>query len=90
MRRVTVSVPPSLAKRVEHISRATGLKVSQVFRVAVEEHLRLHYSDEQPPKVRPSVIWKVRGVSLPRGPSPTLRKGRVGEYQLVRLDQLPL
>ena len=90
MPRVTVSVPRELSQKVQELVRKTGLKVSQIFRMALEEHLKLHYEEESSIKVRPTVLWKMRGRSLPRGPSPTLGRGRVGEYRFVSLDEISI
>ncbi len=56
----------------------------------LEEHLRLRYPKEEEVKVRPSVVWKLKGRRFPRGPSPTLRRGRVGESRVVSLDEISL
>lgn len=90
MRRITVSVPDELGRKVKELSRETGLKVSQIFRMALEEHLTLHYPEEVRVKVRPTLLWRVKGRSLPRGPSPSLGRGRIGEYRFVGLDEIPL
>lgn len=90
MHRVTISITENLSKKVEELSRKTGLKASQIFRTALEEHLRLHYAEEKDIDVRPTLLWKVKGGSLPRGPSPSLRRGRIGEYRFVSLDEIPV
>lgn len=90
MRRITISVTEQVGREVEEISNRTGMKVSQIFRMALEEHMRLHYVKDEEIQIRPTVIWKTKGRNYARGPSPTLRQGQVGEYRIVSLDEISL
>ncbi len=90
MRRITISVTEQVGREVEEISNRTGMKVSQIFRMALEEHMRLHYLKDEEIQIHPTVIWKTKGRNYARGPSPTLRQGQVGEYRIVSLDEISL
>jgi hypothetical protein len=88
MQRLTVSLPEDLVKRVKRVSRESGLKVSRIVATALEQQL-----GEQTPRpaealVHPTALWKLKGRSRLRGPSPTLRTKRAGSWRLVELDRL--
>ncbi len=85
--RVTVSLPDNVAKRLFEESKRSGLKVSQIVKTSLEE--RMEIPDENI-KVTPTVLWKLRGRRYPRGPSPTIRKGRYGYSKIVDLDEVKI
>jgi post-segregation antitoxin (ccd killing protein) len=88
MQRLTVSLPENLVKRVRHVSRESGLKISRIVATALEQQLGEQTPRPAEPPVYPTVLWKLKGRGHLRGPSPTLRTKRVGSWRLVELDRL--
>jgi hypothetical protein len=90
MKRVTVSLKDELAGRLKELSKESGIKVSGIVAKALEEHLGIEASsspiNEAP--VQPTVLWKLKGRTFPRAPSPTLRRGRIGGWQVIELDKI--
>ncbi|MBS7644224.1 ribbon-helix-helix domain-containing protein [Candidatus Bathyarchaeota archaeon] len=90
MKRITVSLPDELARRLRELSKESGLKVSGIVVKALEEHLGIKalnsFVSEAP--VQPTVLWKLRGRSFARAPSPTLRRGKIGVWQIIELDKI--
>jgi len=82
--RVTVSLPDNITKRLFEESRRTGLKVSQIVKTSLEEHMEM----PEEVKVTPVALWKLRGRRYARGPSITARRKKVGTYYVVDLDKL--
>lgn len=84
--RVTVSLPDNITKKLFGESRRTGLKVSQIVRHSLEEHMEI---PEMEVKVTPTVLWKLRGRRYPRGPSPTaLGRRKIGKWQIYEMDKV--
>lgn len=90
MQRLTVSLPEDLVKKVKHLSHESGLKVSRIVATALEHHLGGEASSSTEALIRPTVLWKLKGRSHLTAPSPTLRKGPVGKWRTVELDELPI
>lgn len=90
MQRLTVSLPEDLVKKLRRVSHETGLKVSRIVASALEQHLGGEASSSAESIIRPTVLWKLKGRSHLRAPSPTLRRGRVGRWRTVELDELPV
>jgi hypothetical protein len=90
LQRLTVSLPEDLAKKVKRVSRESGLKVSRIVARALEQHLGEETAPSAEPLIRPTVLWKLKGRSHLTAPSPTLRRGRVGSWRTVELDELPV
>lgn len=92
MKRVTVSLPDELARRLKELSKESGLKVSGIVVKALEEHLGIKPSTSSATEapLQPTVLWKLTGRSLARAPSPTSRKGKIGVWQLIELDKIPV
>jgi len=90
MKRVTVSLSDELARRLRELSKDTGLKVSGIVAKALEEHLGMKpaTSSVSGALVQPTVLWKLRGRTYPRGPSPTLRRGKIGDWRIIELDKI--
>jgi hypothetical protein len=88
MQRLTVSLPENLVKRVKHISRQSGLKISRIVATALEQQLGEQTPGPTEPAIHPTVLWKLKGRSHMRGPSPTLRTKRAGTWRVVELDGL--
>jgi len=90
MKRVTVSLSDELARRLRELSKESGLKVSGVVAKALEEHLGMKPATSSVGRalVQPTVLWKLRGRTYPRGPSPTLRRGKIGDWRIIELDEL--
>jgi hypothetical protein len=88
LQRLTVSLPDDLVKKVRHLSQKSGLKVSRIVATALERHLGEEVSSTAEPLIRPTVLWKLKGRSHLTAPSPTLRRGRVGSWRTVELDEL--
>lgn len=90
MKRVTVSLSDQLATKLRELSKESGLKVSSLVAKALEEHLGMRTAipsvSEAP--VRPTVLWKLRGRNYPRGPSPTLRRRKIGDWRIIELDEI--
>ena len=83
--RVTVSLPDEVAKKLFEEKRRTGLKVSQIVKKSLEEHMEI--SDVEV-KVTPTVLWKLRGVRYPRGPSITAMRHKIGKWKVYELDKI--
>ena len=92
MKRISVSLPDELAGKVKEISRRTGLKISQIVSESINCYVELNYPELSTVKVKiyPTVLWKIRGRKATRGPSPTLRRGKIGEWKLIDIDKLQL
>jgi len=90
LQRLTVSLPEDLVKKVKRVSRESGLKVSRIVASALEQHFGEEISSSAEPLIRPTVLWKLKGRSHLTAPSPTLRRGRVGTWRTVELDELPV
>jgi len=88
--RLTVSLPEDTVKKVKRISRETGLKVSQIVATAIEQHLNEQLQSPAEAPIHPTVLWKLKGRSSLRGPSPSLARARVGSWRIIDLDQLPV
>jgi hypothetical protein len=88
LQRLTVSLPENLVKRIKHISRESGLKVSRIVATALKQQLGERIPRTTEPLVYPTVLWKLKRRSRLRGPSPTLRTKRAGSWRLVELDRL--
>lgn len=84
-----MSLPEELAKRVKQFSQESGLKVSRIVARALEQLMGEQTRNTQAP-VRPTVLWKLKGRERLTGPSPRLRKGRVGSWRIVELDEVPV
>jgi len=89
LQRLTVSLPEDLVKKVKRVSRESGLKVSRIVARALEQHLGEEISSTEP-AIRPTALWKLKGRSRLTAPSPTVRRGRVGMWRVVELDELPV
>jgi len=92
MKRVTASLPDELVHRLKQLSDESGLKVSAIIARAVSEHLGLHSETpvtSQAP-MHPTVLWKLKGRTYPRGPSPTLRRVRPGSWRVLELDKVSI
>ena len=87
--RLTVSLPERLVKTIKRASRESGLKVSRIVATALEQHLGGETSSSEP-LIHPTALWKLKGRSHLTAPSPTLRRGRVGKWRIVELDELPV
>ena len=83
--RVTVSLPDNIAKKLFEEKLRTGLKISQIVKNSLEEHIEIIPADV---KVTPTVLWKLKGRRYPRGPSPTARRHRIGFSKIVDLDEI--
>jgi len=83
--RVTVSLPDNIAKRLFEESRRTGLKVSQIVKTSLEEHVEIPPEEV---KVTPTVLWKLRGRRYPRGPSPTAGTHKVGKWKIYEMGKV--
>lgn len=83
--RVTVSLPDNITKKLFEESRRTGLKISQIVKTSLEEHIEM---PDEKVKVTPTALWKLRGRKYPRGPSITARRKKIGTYYVVDLDKL--
>ena len=90
MERLTVSLPDSLVKKLKRMSRESGLKVSRIVSSVLEDYLAERIPSSLEPPIRPTVLWKLRGRSRLTGPSPRLRRQRVGSWRIVELDKLPV
>jgi len=90
LERLTVSLPEDLAKRVKRVSHETGLKVSRIVADALEQHLAEQARPQTERAIRPTVLWKLKGRSRLRAPSPTLRTKPAGSWRIIELDKLPV
>jgi len=90
MKRVTVSLTDQLARRLRQLSKESGLKVSGIVAKALEEYLGMKgaTSSVSETRVRPTALWKLRGRTYPRGPSPTLSRGKIGDWRIIELDKI--
>jgi hypothetical protein len=90
MKRVTVSLSDELAGRLRELSKESGLKISGIVAKALEEHLGMKAATPSVNEalVQPTVLWKLKGRTLPRGPSPTLRRGKIGDWRMIELDEI--
>jgi hypothetical protein len=88
MQRLTVSLPQNLVTRVKQISQQSGLKISRIVATALEQQLGDQTTGPAEPLVHPTVLWKLKGRSHLKAPSPTLRTKRAGSWRLVELDRL--
>jgi hypothetical protein len=90
MKRLTVSLSDELARRLGQLSEESGLKVSGIVAKALEEHLGMKAaaSPISETLVQPTVLWKLKGRTYPRGPSPTLRRGKIGDWRIIELDKI--
>jgi hypothetical protein len=88
MQKLTVSLPENLVKRVKHISRESGLKISGIVATALEQQLGEQTPRRAEPPVYPTALWKLKGRARLRAPSPTLRTKRAGSWRVVELDRL--
>ena len=88
--RLTVSLPERLVKKIKRASHESGLKVSRIVATALEQHLGGETSSSAEPLIHPTALWKLKGRSHLAAPSPTLRRGRVGKWRIVELDELPV
>lgn len=86
---MTVSLPEELAKRVQQLSQKSGLKVSRIVVRALEQLMGEETQNTQAP-LRPTALWKLKGRERLTAPSPRLRKGRVGSWRIVELDEVPV
>jgi hypothetical protein len=89
LQRLTVSLPEDLVKKVKRASHESGLKVSRIVVTALEQHLGGETSSAEP-LIRPTVLWKLKGRSRLRAPSPTLRGKPVGSWRIIEVDKLPV
>ncbi len=83
--RVTVSIPEDTAKKLFEESKRTGLKVSQIVKTSLEDHMEIPHENV---KVTPAVLWKLRGIRYPRGPSPSIRKHKIGKWRVYEMDKV--
>jgi metal-responsive CopG/Arc/MetJ family transcriptional regulator len=56
MQRLTVSLPENLVKRVKHISREGGLKISRIVATALEQQLGEQTPRPAEPPIHPTVL----------------------------------
>jgi len=85
--RVTVSLPDEVARKLFEEKRRTGLKISQIVKKSLEEHMEIPDFEV---KVTPIALWKLKGRRYPRGPSITARRKKIGKYYVVDLDKLQI
>lgn len=90
MERITISLPEDLVKRIKRISKESGLKVSRIVAMALREHLGTSAPAPAEAPVHPTVLWKIKGRQYLRGPSPTLRRAKIGSWRIVDLSGIPL
>lgn len=84
--RVTVSLPDDVARKLFEEKRRTGLKISQIVKKSLEEHMEI---PDVEVKVTPTVLWKLRGRRYPRGPSITaLGRRKIGKWQVYEMDKV--
>lgn len=57
--RVTVSIPEDTAKKLFEESKRTGLKVSQIVKTSLENHMEIPHENVN---VTPAVLWKLREI----------------------------
>ena len=81
-----MSLPEDMVKKIKRLSETSGLKVSQIVSRALAQELSDQSTVEAP--IRPTVLWKLKGRKSLRGPSPTIRRTRVGSWHIVDLDEL--
>ena len=87
MKRLTVSLPDDLAKKVKRISEETGLKVSRIVAQALEERIIEEEEPSQAP-IHPAALWKLKGRKSLSGPSLRLTRNRVGSWRVIDLDKI--
>ena len=85
VRKISVSIPEELLKKLDMYARAEGLSRSKVMVYAVEEYLRKYGVVVEEAKGYPTVLWKLRatgGIKL-RSPRRVGRKVR-GEWVIEK------
>ncbi len=90
LQRLTVSLPEDLVKRIKHISQERGLKISRIVATALEQQLSKQTRQLVELSVHPTILWKPKGRSLLKAPSPTLRTKPAGSWRIIELDKLPV
>ena len=83
--RVTVSLPDEVAKKLFEEKRRTGLKISQIVKKSLEEHIEV---PDENVKVTPTVLWKLRGIRYPRGPSITALRHKIGKWKVYEMGKI--
>lgn len=84
--RVTVSLPDEVAKKLFEEKRRTGLKISQIVKRSLEDHMEMPDMDV---KVTPTVLWKIKGRRYARGPSLTaIGRRKIGKWQVYEMGKV--
>jgi len=73
-RKVSISLPEDLLRRVDEVCRRLGLSRSEFVAMALRE--KLGYTGEEPQEY-PTVLWKLRASGLLRARSPRYPGRRV-------------